>query len=169
MIHLSNVSKHYGNKNLYSKASFQLNAGEKVGLVGPNGAGKTTVFRLIVGEERPDEGQVVRPDKVVVGYFSQNIEDMKGRSVIDEVRSAAGDLAEIEARLPILEAKMCEPLDEDEMTQVLEEYGHLQSEFERRGGYDLSARAAEIITGLGFAPEFHHRPTESFSGGWKMR
>jgi ATP-binding cassette subfamily F protein 3 len=169
MIHLSNVSKHYGNKNLYSKASFQLNAGEKVGLVGPNGAGKTTIFRLIVGEERPDEGQVVRPDKVVVGYFSQDIEDMRGRTVIEEVKSAAGDLSQIEVRLPELEAKMCEPLDDDEMAKVLEEYGHLQSEFERRGGYDLSARAAEIITGLGFHPDAHHRPTESFSGGWKMR
>lgn len=169
MIHFSNVSKHYGNKSLYSKASFQLNAGEKVGLVGPNGAGKTTIFRLIVGEERPDEGQVVKPDKVRVGYFSQNIEEMKGRSVLEEVKSAAGDLAQIEVRLPELEAKMCEPLSDNEMSDVLEEYGRLQSEFEQRGGYDLNARASEIITGLGFAPEFHHRPTESFSGGWKMR
>lgn len=169
MIHFSNVSKHYGNKVLYSGASFQLNAGEKVGLVGPNGAGKTTVFRMIVKEERPDEGQVVYPDRLTIGYFSQNIEDMAGRSVIDEVKSAAGNLSEIEQRLPVLEAKMCEPLDDEEMAQVLDEYGHLQSEFESRGGYELSAKAAEIITGLGFQPEFHHRPTESFSGGWKMR
>lgn len=169
MIQFSNVSKHYGNKNLFSNASFQLNPGEKVGLVGPNGAGKTTIFRLMVGEERPDEGQVVCPEKVRVGYFSQNIEDMKGRSVLDEVKSAAGDLTHIESRLPELEAKMCEPLDEIEMSKVLEEYGQLQMEFESRGGYDLSARASEIITGLGFHPDFHHRPTESFSGGWKMR
>ncbi len=169
MIHFSNVTKNYGNKVLYKGANFQLNAGEKVGLVGPNGAGKTTIFRLIVGEERPDDGQVVYPDKVRVGYFSQNLEDMSGRTVIDEVKSAAGDLMEIEARLPELEKKMCEPLDEDEMAQVLEEYGHLQSEFESKGGYELSSKAAEIITGLGFPPEFHLRPTESFSGGWKMR
>ena len=115
MIHFSNVTKNYGNKVLYKGANFQLNAGEKVGLVGPNGAGKTTIFRLIVGEERPDDGQVVYPDKVRVGYFSQNLEDMSGRTVIDEVKSAAGDLMEIEARLPELEKKMCEPLDEDEM------------------------------------------------------
>ncbi|MCB0421282.1 MAG: ABC-F family ATP-binding cassette domain-containing protein [Bdellovibrionales bacterium] len=169
MIHFSNVSKHYGNKSLYSKASFQLNPGEKVGLVGPNGAGKTTIFRLMVGEELPDEGQVVRPDKLTVGYFSQNIEEMKGRTVIDEVKAAAGNLSEIELRLAELEGKMCEPLSDDEMAQVLDEYGHLQSEFEAKGGYDLSARAAEIVTGLGFHPDFHHRPTESFSGGWKMR
>lgn len=169
MIHLSNVSKHYGNKSLYSRASFQLNPGEKVGLVGPNGAGKTTIFRLLTGEERPDEGQVIKPDKVIIGYFSQNIEEMSGSSVIDEVKSAASELAEIERKLPALEAKMCEPLSDNEMTQVLEEYGQLQAEFERRGGYDLNARAADIITGLGFSPENHHRPTESFSGGWKMR
>ena len=169
MVHFSNVSKHYGNKSLYSKASFQLNPGEKVGLVGPNGAGKTTIFRLLIGEERPDEGQVVRPDKVRIGYFSQNIEDMRGRTVLDEVKSVAEDLVQIETRLPELEAKMCEPLSDEDMAQVLEEYGQLQSEFESRGGYDLSARASEIITGLGFSPENHHRMTESFSGGWKMR
>lgn len=169
MIQFANVSKHYGNKSLYSRASFQINPGEKVGLVGPNGAGKTTVFRLIMGEETPDDGQVVKPEKITTGYFSQNIEDMKGRSVIDEVKSAAGNLALIERRLPELEAKMCEPLSEEEMANVLEEYGRLQSDFEAKGGYDLSSRAAEIITGLGFREEFHHRPTESFSGGWKMR
>ncbi|MCB0343219.1 MAG: ABC-F family ATP-binding cassette domain-containing protein, partial [Bdellovibrionales bacterium] len=169
MIHFSNVSKHYGNKVLYSNASFQLNAGEKVGLVGPNGAGKTTIFRMIVGEERPDEGQVVCPDKVTIGYFSQNIAEMGGKSVIDEVKSAAGNLSDIETRLPLLEAKMCEPLDDDEIARVLEEYGHLQSEFESKGGYELTARAEEIITGLGFPPDSHHRPVDGFSGGWKMR
>lgn len=169
MVHFSNVSKHYGNKVLYQGASFQLNPGEKVGLVGPNGAGKTTVFRLIVGEERPDEGQVSRPDKVSVGYFSQNIEAMAGRTVLQEVMSAAERVSEVGRRLPELEAKLCEPLDEDEMSKVLEEYGHLQGEFEQLGGYDLEARASEITSGLGFRPDQFNEPTESFSGGWKMR
>ncbi len=169
MIHLSNISKRHGNRILYKAGSFQLNPGEKVGLVGPNGAGKTTIFRLIVGEESPDEGQIVKPDRLKVGYFSQNIEEMKGRTVLEEVRSAAGPITEIQEKLQTYEQKLSEPMSDDEMAKVLEEYGELQGEFERLGGYDLDSRAAEIITGLGILPEAHQRPTESFSGGWKMR
>lgn len=169
MVHLSGITKHYGKKVLYRNGSFQINAGEKIGLVGPNGAGKTTIFRLITGEERPDEGRVSKPDKLVVGYFSQSIEDMRGRSALEEVKSAAGRLFGLQARLKELEARLCEPLEDEEMTRVLEEYGESQGEFERLGGYDLDARAAEILTGLGIGPEDYNRPTESFSGGWKMR
>ena len=169
MIHVSNVAKHYGNKVLYKSASFQLNPGEKAGLVGPNGAGKTTIFRLLTNEVAPDEGQISKSDRTVIGYFSQSIEEMSGRSVLDEVKSAAGKLPGIQARLTVLEAKLSEPLADDDMAKVLEEYGELQAEFERLGGYDLDARAAEIITGLGIHPEDHERPTETFSGGWKMR
>jgi ATP-binding cassette, subfamily F, member 3 len=169
MIHFSNISKHYGNKILYRNASFQLNPGEKVGLVGPNGAGKTTIFRILTGEEGYDTGQVAKPEKVVVGYFSQNIEDMHGKSVIDEVKSAAGALPKIQQHLLEYEHRLTEPMDDDEMTRVLEAYGELQAEFERLGGYDLDSRAAEIITGLGIAPDDHGRDTGTFSGGWKMR
>lgn len=169
MVHFANVSKHYGNKILYRGASFQINSGEKVGLVGPNGAGKTTIFRLLMGEERPDEGAVGKPDRIVMGYFSQNIEEMKGRSVLEEVKSAAGALDTIKRRLQELETRLAEVLPDDVMEKVLEEYGELQGEFERLGGYDLDARAAEILTGLGFPPEDHGRDTSSYSGGWKMR
>jgi ATP-binding cassette subfamily F protein 3 len=170
MVHVSGVSKQYGNKILYRNASFQINPGEKIGLVGPNGAGKTTIFRVITGEEGVDEGRISKPDKIVLGYFSQNIEEMKGRLVIDEVISAVGDIPALQARLQELEAKLCDPLlGEKEMTRILEEYGEKQAEFERVGGYEIEARAAEILTGLGIMPEDHRRPTESFSGGWKMR
>lgn len=169
MIHVSGVSKQYGNRILYKNGSFQINAGEKIGLVGPNGAGKTTVFRLIMGEESIDAGLISKSDRVKVAYFSQNIEEMKGRSVVDEVKTAVGNLPQLQKRLTELEAKLCEPLDADEMEKVLEEYGHKQAEFESLGGYDIDFRVAEILTGLGIPPEDHQRPTESFSGGWKMR
>ncbi|MCC6278686.1 MAG: ABC-F family ATP-binding cassette domain-containing protein [Oligoflexia bacterium] len=169
MIHASGISKSYGSKILYKNGSFQLNPGEKAGLVGPNGAGKTTIFRILSGEESPDSGSVSKPEKVTIGYFSQDIEDMRGRSVIDEVKSAAGRLASIQPRLRELEQKLGEPLEDAKMTKVLEEYGELQAEFEKLGGYELDNRAAAIITGLGFPPEDHQRPTESYSGGWKMR
>lgn len=169
MIHVASISKHYGNKVLYKNASFQLNPGEKVGLVGPNGAGKTTIFRILTGEEGVESGQVAKPERTVIGYFSQNIEDMRGRSVIDEVKSAAGRLPVLQSEMLTLEQKLAEPMDDDEMARVLERYGEVQGEFERLGGYDLDARVSEIVTGLGIPPQDHHRDTATFSGGWKMR
>lgn len=169
MIHVSGVTKHYGKKVLYRNASFQINPGEKIGLVGPNGAGKTTVFRIITGEEGVEEGRVSKPDKTVVGYFSQNIAEMAGRSALEEVKAAVNRVPEVQARLQEIEGLLAEPMDDDAMAKILEEYGELQSEFERLGGYDLESRAAEILTGLGIGPDDYHRPTESFSGGWKMR
>ncbi len=169
MIHLSNISKQYGNKILYKNGSFQINTAEKIGLVGPNGAGKTTIFKIITGEEGIDSGHLSKSDRTVIGYFSQNIEDMRGRSALEEVKSTSGKVATIQKQLVELEQKLSEPLDEEIMAQVLEQYGELQAEFESLGGYDLESRAAEILTGLGIGPEDYHRPTESFSGGWKMR
>ena len=170
MIHLSNITKQQGNKILYRNGSFQINAGEKIGLVGPNGAGKTTIFRIITGEEGIDEGTVSKSDRTVIGYFSQNIEDMRGRSALEEVKSAIGNIGDMQKRMQEYEVKLCDPdLDADEMTKILEVYGELQADFERLGGYDLESRAAEILTGLGIGPDDYHRPTESFSGGWKMR
>lgn len=170
MIHISSISKQYGNKILYKNGSFQINPGEKIGLVGPNGAGKSTIFRVIVGEEGVDSGTISKSERTVIGYFSQNIEEMKGRTALQEVISSAGKVSELQKEIAVLEAKLSDPdLDPDEMTKVLDRYGELQADFERMGGYDLESRAQEILTGLGIGPEDYNRPTESFSGGWKMR
>lgn len=169
MIHLSGISKQYGNRILFKAGSFQINAGEKIGLVGPNGAGKTTIFRVITGEEGVDSGSVTKSDRTVVGYFSQNIEEMKGRTALEEVKSSVGNFDGLQTEMRKLEGLLSEPLDEDEMTRVLERYGELQSEFERMGGYDLESKAQEILTGLGIGPDDYNRSVESFSGGWKMR
>ncbi len=170
MIHLSSITKQYGNKVLYKNASFQINPGEKIGLVGPNGAGKSTVFRIIVGEEGVDGGTISKSDKTVVGYFSQNIEEMGGKTALQEVISSAGKISELQKEIARLEARLSDPdLGEDEMMKVLDKYGEMQADFERLGGYDLENRAQEILTGLGIGPEDYNRPTESFSGGWKMR
>ncbi len=170
MIHLSSITKQYGNKVLYKNGSFQINPGEKIGLVGPNGAGKSTIFRIIVGEEGVDGGTISKSDKTVIGYFSQNIEEMGGKTALQEVISSAGKISELQKEIARLEARLSDPdLGEDEMVKVLEQYGDMQADFERLGGYDLESRAQEILTGLGIGPEDYNRPTESFSGGWKMR
>jgi ATP-binding cassette subfamily F protein 3 len=173
VIHFTNVSKNYGNKVLYQNASFMIRPNDKIGLVGPNGAGKTTVFRLIMGEENPESGEISRPDRLVIGYFSQDVGEMKGRSALEEVLAGAGRISELAAQIKTyekqLEASGITPLSDDEMTSLLEKYGEVQTEFEQRGGYDLEARAKEILTGLGISPEDHQKPVEQFSGGWKMR
>lgn len=169
MVAFNAVTKQQGSKILYSNGSFQINPGEKIGLVGPNGAGKTTIFRLIVGEESPDQGTISKPDKVRIGYFSQNIENMKGRSVLAEVL-ASGGLDKLTSQIKMYEEKLSDPnLGEDEMMTIVEKYGELQNEFESVGGYDLESRASEILGGLGFANEDMQMDVGSYSGGWKMR
>lgn len=173
MIHLTNISKQYGTRVLYANASFQVRPGDKIGLVGPNGAGKTTIFRLITGEEGVDSGNINIADRLVVGYFSQDVGEMRGRSALEEVKLGAGRVSQLATELATLEKKLQDsaenPLDDDGMSQLLERYGEVQLEFEERGGYDLQSRAQEILTGLGISPSDHDRPVEAFSGGWKMR
>lgn len=166
----SGLTKIQGGETLYQEASFQINPGEKVGLVGPNGAGKTTLFRMIIGEERADAGQISKLEKVRLSYFSQSVGEMSGRSALQEVLEGDAELVRLTRELKELEEKICDPdLSPDEMDKLLIRMGDVQTEFEKRGGYELEYRAEEILTGLGIAPEFHHKNVEFFSGGQKMR
>lgn len=169
MIQVAGVTKAGGHRMLFRNASMQINPGEKIGLVGPNGAGKTTLFRLISGQENPDEGQVSRPERISVGYFSQDVAEMKGRSALAEVMAVRQDLVEIRTELLQLESQLSEELSDDVMASTLERYGILQTAFEQSDGYELESRAATVLTGLGIAPDQHGAAVESFSGGWKMR
>lgn len=169
MISFNNVSKNYGGQILYENASFILRPGDKVGLVGPNGAGKTTVFRVLMKEEGFDGGSITVPEKIRVAYFSQNIGEMKGRTVIEEVMSGSAKASELARKIREIELKLESDLDPDEMEKVLFELGDYQTEFEKLGGYDLDVRAKEIITGLGVMPYDHDRDVGLFSGGWRMR
>nr|WP_320049561.1 ABC-F family ATP-binding cassette domain-containing protein [uncultured Desulfuromonas sp.] len=169
MIHLTDITKQHGSRVLFKNASLQIPAGSRTGLVGPNGAGKSTIFRLITGEEALDSGDITCGKKTVIGYFSQDVGDMAGRSALEEVVAASEATVALGDRLKEMEARMCEPLEDDEMATLLEQYGNVQQEFEHRGGYDLESRAQAVLTGLGIAPQDHGRPVEEFSGGWKMR
>src|SRR6201990_345186 len=149
MISFSNINKQYGKQLVSVDASFQLNPGEKVGLVGPNGAGKTTLFRMIVGEESPDDGEESRPKKMRVGYFRQDVEEMKGRSVLDEAIAGSGRVGDLHHELEALQNAMGDPERADEMDQILDRFGHVQEEYEHLGGYALEAQAREVLRGLG--------------------
>jgi ATP-binding cassette subfamily F protein 3 len=170
MLNISNLSKSQGGEPLYSNVNLQIYPGEKVGLVGPNGTGKTTLFRMIIGEDTFYEGQISFPDKMRLAYFSQNVGELKGATALDIVLSGDENIALLQEKLTEFEEKLCDPdLDPDEMTKVLDRMGDAQTEFEKRGGYDLESRAEEVLTGLGIAPSDHRNLVEDFSGGWKMR
>jgi ATPase subunit of ABC transporter with duplicated ATPase domains len=168
MISFSNVSKQYGKQLVFVEASFQLNPGEKAGLVGPNGAGKTTLFRLITGEESPDDGDISVPKRTTIGYFRQDIEEMSGRSVLDEAIAGSGRLGDLHHELEALQHAMSDP-DCDDMDKVLERFGEVQEEYSHLGGYELEARAREVLHGLGFEDDRVDGDVGALSGGWKMR
>jgi ATPase subunit of ABC transporter with duplicated ATPase domains len=169
MIRLDNIAKQNGRQLVFVEASAALLRGEKVGLVGPNGAGKTTLFRMITGQEQPDEGQVVADRGITIGYFSQDVGDMFGRSAIFEVMDGAGPVSAVAAELNELEADMADPDGADDMEAIIERYGEVQARFEDLGGYALEGRAREVLAGLSFSEEMMEGDVGALSGGWKMR
>jgi ATPase subunit of ABC transporter with duplicated ATPase domains len=169
MISFSRISKQYGRQVLFVDASFQLNPGEKVGLVGPNGAGKTTLFRMIVGEEAPDEGDVSVPKKLTIGYFRQDVEEMSGRSVLDEAIAGSGRVGDLHHELESLNHAMADPARAGDMDKILARFGEVQEEYEHLGGYALESQAREVLLGLGFDDERIDGDVGALSGGWKMR
>src|SRR5947207_8199676 len=142
MISLIGISKQYGRQILFVDASFQLNPGEAVGLVGPNGSGKTTLFRLIAGEEVPDEGEISIPKRLTIGYFRQDVEESSGRSVLDEAIHGSGRVGDLHHELERLHHAMSHPPRADERDAVLAHFGEGQEEYDHPRGYDLEARAA---------------------------
>ncbi|MDX0408001.1 ABC transporter ATP-binding protein [Sinorhizobium medicae] len=169
MIRVENISKSNSHRILFIDASAALNRGEKIGLVGPNGAGKTTLFRMITGQEEPDEGQVSVEKGTTIGYFDQDVGEMAGRSAVAEVMEGAGPVSAVAAELRALEAAMSDPDRMDEMDAIIERYGEVQARYEELDGYALEGRAREVLAGLSFSQEMMDGDVGKLSGGWKMR
>ncbi|MFT6831969.1 MAG: ATPase subunit of ABC transporter with duplicated ATPase domains [Planctomycetota bacterium] len=170
MITISNVTKNFGRQALLTSASVQLDPGDKVGLVGPNGSGKSTLFRLIVGDESPDRGEVLVPKKLSIGYFKQDAADSTGDlTVIEEAIAGSGRLGELHYEVAELEAAMADPERMDELDSILERFGEVQGEYSQLGGYELDSLAREVLNGLGFSEEQVDSDFDSLSGGWRMR
>ncbi|MBP7066085.1 ABC-F family ATP-binding cassette domain-containing protein [Ferrovibrio sp.] len=169
MIRLDNISKQHGHQILFIDASMGLQKGEKAGLVGPNGAGKSTLFRMIAGEERPDDGQVAIDTGMTIGYFNQNVGEMSGQSAVAAVMDGVGPVSALAAEMAALEAAMVDPDQADDMEALIERYGEVQGRFQELDGYALEARAREVLAGLSFSPERMDGDVGLLSGGWKMR
>ncbi len=169
MIRLDNISKQNGHQIVFIEASAALMKGEKVGLVGPNGAGKSTLFRMIAGEDTPDEGQVTVERGITIGYFNQDVGEMAGCSAVAAVMDGAGPVSVVAAELRELEAAMADPAQMDNMDTIVERYGEVQGRYEELDGYSLDGRAREVLAGLGFSDEMMDGDVGKLSGGWKMR
>ena len=170
MIALTRINKQYGRQVLFVDAAFQLNPGEKVGLVGPNGSGKTTLFRMITGEEVPDDGEVTVPKKLVIGYFRQDVEEMSGRSVLDEAIAGSGRAGALHHELEALQHALGDPDAGGRPGPAARRgFGEVQEEYEHLGGYALESQAREVLHGLGFEDEQVDGDVGALSGGWKMR
>src|SRR5688500_1776484 len=169
MISFSRISKQYGRQILFVDASFQFNPGDKVGLVGPNGSGKTTLFRLIVGEETADEGDVSVPRKLTIGYFRQGAGELSGRSVLDEAIAGSGRVGDLHHELEELQRAMGDPARAGDLEAILARFGEVQEEYDPLGGSALESQAREVLHGLGFDDERIGGDVGALSGGWKMR
>ncbi len=169
MITLDNIAMRHGSQILYTGASMGLFRGEKIGLVGPNGAGKSTIFRLIVGQDQPDDGTVAIDRGVTIGYFDQDVGEMTGRTVLAEVMAGAGEVSDLGAELRQLEIAMASRERADELDALVARYGEVQPRFDELGGFELEPRAQEILAGLGFSPAVVAGDVGDLSGGWKMR
>jgi ATP-binding cassette subfamily F protein 3 len=169
LVIVSEVAKSHGAQHLFSGVDLQVAAGRRIAVVGPNGAGKTTLLEIITGEQQADAGTVARARDLAIGYLRQEVAESRGMSAIGEVLAGADAVTGIEHRLRHIESELSEAVEEDELAELMDEYGRLQHRFEALGGYGLEAEGRRILAGLGFAESDMERPTVEFSGGWMMR
>ncbi|MGB6379886.1 MAG: ABC-F family ATP-binding cassette domain-containing protein [Syntrophobacteria bacterium] len=169
MISFYNVSKSFAKQDILLDCSFQVNAGERVGIIGANGSGKSTVFKLLLGLEHPDQGQISRPKNLRLGYLPQDVLHFHGKTVLEQVIDVAEEVQTIEAELSLLTDQLEQPLPEAELTAAAQRQSRLLEEYQRLGGYDLEARARKVLAGLGFTEKDMDRRVEEMSGGWAMR
>jgi len=169
LVTISGVSKSHAAQHLFSDVGLMISAGRRFAIVGPNGAGKTTLLELITGDQAADAGTVTRAKEVVIGYLRQEVAETRGRSALAEVLAGAGEVSGIERRMRHIETELEEAADDEELHELMDEYGRLQHRFEALGGYGLESEARRILAGLGFADADMERDMGEFSGGWMMR
>jgi len=169
LVTIAGVSKSHAAQHLFSDVGLMISAGRRIAIVGPNGAGKTTLLELITGDQSPDAGTITRAKDTVIGYLRQEVAESKGRSVLAEVLAGAGEVSGIERRMRHIEVELEDAADDEELHELMDEYGRLQHRFEAMGGYGLESEARRILAGLGFADADVERDIGQFSGGWMMR
>ena len=170
MIQLSDLTKTFGDRVLFDHVTWQITDRERVGLCGPNGAGKTTLLKMMAGIDEPDEGAILKPSALTVGYLPQDGLTHAGRTVFEEAAGAFGELLAMKAEMHALEDRLGDAsIPEAEHEAMLHRYSDLQDHFRIHDGYSIELKTATVLQGLGFKTGDFERPTETFSGGWQMR
>jgi ATP-binding cassette, subfamily F, member 3 len=166
-----NVEKSYGPHDVLKGASWQHNPGEHVGLVGRNGAGKTTLFRLLLKQEEPDRGQIIRSSGMTIGHVGQHLDAEPGMSLFDFVETAFAEVLRIERKMRTIEHDLADTgKSAAEHERLLEKYAELQHDYEHADGYTLHAEVERVLTGVGFKDKKEwERPIHEFSGGQQNR
>jgi ATP-binding cassette subfamily F protein 3 len=169
MITLNHVQKQFGSRVLFKDCSLQIGVRDRLGLIGPNGSGKTTLFRMILGEESVDGGEILIAKGVKFGYLPQEVISFQRNAVLDEVLSSLTNITSLQDKMKILEEELSSIEDPKEQERLAKEYGKLQERYTLLGGYGLEAEAKRILQGLGFKERDFNRLTNELSGGWLMR
>ncbi|HEX9203587.1 MAG TPA: ATP-binding cassette domain-containing protein [Vicinamibacteria bacterium] len=170
MIHVEGLSKRYGDRVLLEDVSWHVKKRDRIGLSGPNGAGKTTLLRMLAGLEEPDAGQIRMASDTTIGYLPQDGIVHEGRTVYEEVVLAFQELLALKEEQHRIEEELAHATeDAGGHEKLLERYAEVTERFKHLGGYEIDARVADVLKGLGFSLADHTRNTEEFSGGWQMR
>jgi ATP-binding cassette subfamily F protein 3 len=169
MIKVQNLTHAYGHQHVFRECNLHIGISDRIGLVGMNGTGKTTLLRLILGEEEPTRGEILKPKDLPIGYLPQNLVHFAGKTTLGLVMEAAGDVKRVERELQRTTRALQSAESQEEMLQLTERQGHFQEMFDHMGGYELEAQAKKILLGLGFGETDFHRAIDQLSGGWMMR
>ncbi len=171
MISVDNVSVRFGGFFLFDGISFQVNAGDRIGLVGRNGAGKTTLLNLIAGLQNADAGKVVRTPGKTVGYLPQQMRHSRGKTVYLETLDAFSGLLGLRDKIHRITTELAERTDYESASylSLIQELANANELYELEGGHTMQSDIAQTLTGLGFRDSDMDRPVHEFSGGWRMR
>lgn len=169
MITIDHIQKQFGPKTIFEDATLQIGVRDRIGLVGPNGSGKTTLFRMILGEETVDGGEILKPKGVKIGYLPQEVITLRGSRVLEEVLKGADGIVSLQEKMNLLEQELSAIEDPNEQERLVKEYGRLHDRYTVLGGYGLEAEAKRILKGLAFQEADFDRMTDELSGGWLMR
>src|SRR5262245_82937 len=170
MIHVEGLTKRYGDRVLLEDVAWHVKKRDRIGLSGPNGSGKTTLLRMLAGLEEPDAGSIRMASDTSIGYLPQDGIVNQGLSVDEEVGQAFAELLALRREQHEIEDRLAHARDGDsDHESLLERYAHVTERFKDRGGWEIDARIADVLKGLGFTPADRQRRTEEFSGGWQMR
>ncbi len=171
MLNIHNLSVSFGGTYLFEEVTFRLGSGDRVGLVGKNGAGKSTMLKILARDFAPDSGQIATEKEVKMGFLRQDIDFVKGRTVLEEAYQAFEEIKRAEFRIDEINHQLVTRTDYEsqEYSDLIEELSDVTHHYEMLGGYNYIGDTEKILLGLGFKREDFDNQTDTFSGGWRMR